>query len=170
MEFIFIRGICLPKANEEFEGNSTVTGWGRTSEGEGRSETLQAAEIPLMTDQVCRKYYGRKIADTMVCAGYEEGGRDSCQGDYGGPLTKAFENRYILVGVVSWGYGCARPGNPGVYTQVSKYVPCIRSVVAPAPKPTSQSPLSALLPLFGQTGGTQKVQDDGKSNRRHECQ
>lgn len=51
----------------------------------------------------------------MVCAGYENGGFDSCQGDSGGPLV----SDGVLVGVVSWGKGCAEPGFPGVYAKVS---------------------------------------------------
>ena len=61
----------------------------------------------------------------MVCAGYPSGGSDTCQGDSGGPLVvqkSPTDDSAIVYGVVSWGIGCARPGYPGVYTRVTKYV------------------------------------------------
>ena len=59
---------------------------------------------------------------TMICAGdLSNGGIDSCQGDSGGPLFVDCEDRKtVLVGVVSWGYGCADQGYPGVYANVSE--------------------------------------------------
>ena len=60
----------------------------------------------------------------MICAGYQHGKHDSCQGDSGGPLVA----RNKLVGVVSWGIGCAEDGFPGVYARVSSVRDWIKSV------------------------------------------
>ena len=55
----------------------------------------------------------------MVCAGDNNGGEDSCQGDSGGPLIMTnSDGEYELIGIVSWGYGCAEPGYPGVYSRI----------------------------------------------------
>ena len=61
----------------------------------------------------------------MICAGIGE--KDSCQGDSGGPLVDV--NRY-LVGIVSWGEGCARDGYPGVYTEVAHFVEWIKETLS----------------------------------------
>ena len=97
---------------------ATVLGWGSTSEGGTPSRTLRQASPPITTDQQCSDAYnGQYDPEAMVCAGLPEGGVDSCQGDSGGPLV--VDDR--LIGIVSWGNGCARPGQPGVYTRVASY-------------------------------------------------
>ena len=52
---------------------------------------------------------------------YGTGGKDACQGDSGGPVTIGFNDSSVgeLVGATSWGYGCAYPMYPGVYTDVA---------------------------------------------------
>ena len=64
------------------------------------------------------------------CAGNMNGGQDSCQGDSGGPVICIDHlNQPIMYGVVSWGYGCAASGYPGIYGKVSAVVDWIENVV-----------------------------------------
>lgn len=75
--------------------------------------------MPIVPKARCEQVYG-SLTQNMFCAGFlVEGGKDSCQGDSGGPLVQVLNGKKTLVGIISWGYGCAKPGNPGVYAQVS---------------------------------------------------
>lgn len=96
---------------------ATVFGWGRTDERGTASDELRSAQVPLQTDETCSDVYRDYIPDEMVCAGYPEGGVDACQGDSGGPLVTGGK----LIGIVSFGEGCARPNRPGVYTEVAAF-------------------------------------------------
>ena len=55
----------------------------------------------------------------MMCAGHEKGGKDACQGDSGGPLMTKRKGQWFLIGLVSAGYSCAKPGQPGIYHKIS---------------------------------------------------
>ncbi|WP_333753504.1 S1 family peptidase [Streptomyces sp. IBSBF 2394] len=97
-----------------------VYGWGDTSGAGDYANGLHATRVRVLPDASCERAYpgsddGRYLPSTMLCAGEEAGGRDACQGDSGGPLV----GRGRLIGLVSWGSGCGRPGSPGVYTRVS---------------------------------------------------
>lgn len=93
-------------------------------------ELLRATIVPITNQKYCNKQYGGGITPRMICAGYKEGGRDSCQGDSGGPLIMIGENntKPRLVGVVSFGNGCADPKYPGVYGRVTAARKWINSV------------------------------------------
>ncbi|MEJ1197616.1 MULTISPECIES: S1 family peptidase [unclassified Streptomyces] len=102
------------------ETGALVYGWGDTSGAGDYANGLRAARVRVLPDALCERAYpgsddGRYLADNMLCAGENVGGRDACQGDSGGPLVA--QGR--LIGLVSWGSGCGRPGSPGVYTRVS---------------------------------------------------
>ncbi|KAF3840097.1 hypothetical protein F7725_018814 [Dissostichus mawsoni] len=107
----------------------TVTGWGNIDYYGIQADILQEANIPIISDAVCNgpDYYDNQITTSMFCAGYEKGGTDACQGDSGGPLVAedcfSKSRRYRLMGVVSWGIGCALAKKPGVYTRVSRFLP-----------------------------------------------
>merc|ERR1719500_1476296 len=121
-----IDSISLPYDGEEYSAGTmcTVSGWGTPGSGGSLASTLMKVDVPVVSDDDCRDSYGQSdIADSMVCAGLDAGGKDSCQGDSGGPFMCGFG----LDGVVSWGYGCAQPGYPGVYTQTSYFVDWLNS-------------------------------------------
>lgn len=119
----FVQPIALPKAGHAASGSCVVSGWGTTTEGGSSPDILMKVSVPIVSDDACRDAYGQNdIRDSMLCAGVSEGGKDSCQGDSGGPLACSDTGSTYLAGVVSWGYGCARPSYPGVYTEVSYFV------------------------------------------------
>ncbi|XP_074848987.1 coagulation factor XI-like isoform X1 [Carettochelys insculpta] len=116
--------ICLPskeKSNTMYT-NCWVTGWGYRKEQDEVQDTLQKVTVPLVSNEECQaRYQQDRINDKMLCAGYREGGKDACQGDSGGPLSCKHEEIWYVVGIISWGEGCARPEQPGVYTKVAEY-------------------------------------------------
>jgi trypsin len=71
--------------------------------------------VPVVARATCQSDYSSETITTrMFCAGLDAGGKDSCNGDSGGPIINTSSK--VLLGAVSWGYGCADAGYPGVYT------------------------------------------------------
>ena len=109
---------------------STAIGWGSTvgfSSGEDVNpiypDILNEVSLPLLSTTTCGAAIPN-FTDNMVCAGdISNGGIDSCQGDSGGPLVveSIEQNETQQIGIVSFGFGCAAPNNPGAYTKVSNY-------------------------------------------------
>jgi trypsin len=113
----------LPEAGfDPAEGSlATTAGWGDLEAGAGAgSPTLQKVEVPIVGREACQEQYAQyTITDTMICAAEAEGGQDSCQGDSGGPIV---DEAGTLIGIVSWGIGCAEQGHPGVYSNVGALI------------------------------------------------
>jgi len=107
-----------------------VAGWGDTNidpDIQEVSPVLMDVLVPIVDYDTCNEAYFSSLTDNMICAGYMSGVYDSCQGDSGGPLTIEQNGSVIQMGIVSWGYNCAEPGYPGVYTKVQNYIPWIES-------------------------------------------
>uniref|UniRef100_A0A1A9WKF8 trypsin n=1 Tax=Glossina brevipalpis TaxID=37001 RepID=A0A1A9WKF8_9MUSC len=121
--------IKIPDSTYNFTIGSKcyVSGWGSTQNSSESSQWLRLTAVPIFDQKECSKQYKRfgGVTDRMICAGYSKGGKDACQGDSGGPLVSADG---FLVGVVSWGYGCAKPNYPGVYSRVTAARDWIREV------------------------------------------
>ncbi|KAL0123125.1 hypothetical protein PUN28_007632 [Cardiocondyla obscurior] len=131
-----IAPICLPEKNEDFLGQyGWAAGWGALQAGSRlRPKTLQAVDVPVIDNRLCERWHRSNginvvIYDEMMCAGYRSGGKDSCQGDSGGPLMLEKTGRWYLIGIVSAGYSCAQPGQPGIYHRVAKTVDWITYVI-----------------------------------------
>ncbi|KAH8356828.1 hypothetical protein KR200_010389, partial [Drosophila serrata] len=111
--------VGLPEQDADIADGTPVlvSGWGNTQSAQESTAVLRAVTVPKVSQSQCTEAYGSfgSITDRMICAGLPEGGKDACQGDSGGPLAADG----ILWGVVSWGYGCARPSYPGVYSRVA---------------------------------------------------
>jgi secreted trypsin-like serine protease len=104
-------------------GVFTVAGWGAASEGGAQQRYLLKAQTPFIDDVQCGSAYTELVPAEEICSGdWDNGGIDTCQGDSGGPMFRRDgAGEWIQVGIVSWGYGCARPLNPGVYAQTSYF-------------------------------------------------
>uniref|UniRef100_A0A7N4V415 Kallikrein related peptidase 15 n=1 Tax=Sarcophilus harrisii TaxID=9305 RepID=A0A7N4V415_SARHA len=119
-----IRPVALPTRCPRQGEQCVVSGW--VGIQLFLPNTLHCANISILPTTSCNTDYRGQVTDTMVCAGVEGGGTDSCEGDSGGPLVCGG----ALQGIVSWGdVPCDTTTKPGVYTKVCKYLGWIRDVM-----------------------------------------
>ena len=123
---------------------ATITGWGTTSSGGSLASVLQMVTAPIVSNSVAcgisfdsngnhGEYSCASLDSSMICAGdLINGGEDACQGDSGGPLAvRSYDNsRWLLIGVTSWGNGCADANYPGVWSKVSHVLDWIYTYVS----------------------------------------
>ncbi|NWI66879.1 ACRO protein, partial [Todus mexicanus] len=106
--------------------NCYVSGWGATTARSGSPrKILREAKVQLINIHLCNSstWYRGTIHSHNLCAGYPQGGIDTCQGDSGGPLVcqDNHADYFWLVGVTSWGNGCARARYPGIYISTQHF-------------------------------------------------
>lgn len=131
-----VRAACLPPTHlPTYEGAlGTAYGWGvLQEEDEYLPDIAQEVTMPILGPDCDGKTFGDvTFTSYMLCAGLEKGGKDTCLGDSGGPFTVIDDKRHVLVGITSFGVGCAKPGYPGVYSRVTSYLSWILSKVKDA--------------------------------------
>ncbi|XP_038046866.1 complement C2-like [Patiria miniata] len=157
-----VRPVCMPQPTMQDStiyaqrGDAFVTGWGSNQtcniDSECRrhdsSKYLKQLAVPMRTNKECRESlklnYTKKYSefnykhDLAFCAGYEEGNQDACKGDSGGPVMRQMtvadgSKRWVQIGIVSWGEGCAQKGRYGIYTRLSAYKDWVQDHIGSAP-------------------------------------
>ena len=122
--------VCLPVAIRDGPylqpgSKAWVSGWGEIREERGLSYCLRKGRTKIVDQDRCRAQHARHsyiVSKDQMCALDENG---PCTGDSGGPLivkNQQYENRFVLVGLVSWGIGCGSNETYGVYSNVSHFV------------------------------------------------
>jgi len=124
------------KATGELVGlMGSVIGWGATDISDPSTPLyprwLHEVDVPIISLEVCNApiSYGNVLLTNQLCAGYAEGGKDSCIGDSGGPLVVNLNGEAQLAGIVSFGYGCAEPNYYGIYTNVPYFISWVNQYV-----------------------------------------
>ncbi|XP_065784025.1 vitamin K-dependent protein C isoform X3 [Muntiacus reevesi] len=140
--------ICLPDSGlserklTQVGQETVVTGWGYRDEvKKNRSSVLNFIKVPVVPYNACVHAMENKISENMLCAGILGDSRDACDGDSGGPMVAFFRGTWFLVGLVSWGEGCGRLYNYGVYTKVSRYLDWIYGHIK-----AEEAPLESQVP------------------------
>ncbi|KAI1235893.1 hypothetical protein IHE44_0001984 [Lamprotornis superbus] len=143
----YVMPVCLPQFEHELEGPhpntlGLVAGWGISNPNitvdeiissgmRTLSDILQYVKLPVVLHAECKTSYESRsgnysVTENMFCAGYYEGGKDTCLGDSGGAfvIQDPATRRWVAQGLVSWGgpEECGSKQVYGVYTKVSNYV------------------------------------------------
>jgi len=127
-----------------------AAGWGKTNADECSGpdctypSRFNEVSVPIMSDATCGNTgAGGSLlfhSGTMLCAGILDtdgvagaqntNGKDTCQGDSGGPLVVGEGTGRRLVGITSWGFGCAGD-TYGFYSRLASlriWLDCQRSL------------------------------------------
>ncbi|RZC38257.1 Trypsin domain containing protein [Asbolus verrucosus] len=127
-----VRLICLMSPGEAIvENRCMASGWGKNAHNNGKySPILKKVQLPIISRSLCLEALRStrlgpryNLHESFICAGGRIG-QDSCKGDGGSPLICPLleeSDRFVQIGIVSWGIGCGIDGIPGVYVNVPLY-------------------------------------------------
>jgi secreted trypsin-like serine protease len=136
-----------------------VMGWGATDTGGFiYPDRLQEVDLPLVDFAVANAAYDGRLTANMIAAGPGDGSADTCFGDSGGPLL-VFDpalQRWLLIGVVSFGQGCADVGSYGIYARILQFRRFILDHLSPG--------FSAWETSSGTSGRSRDPDGDGRTN------
>ncbi len=151
-----VRGSIIPNYNLSFLAPGepvVIVGWGAKNITNGEASNypsrLNQAVVPIVSREACNapNAYNGTITNKQICAGFIDGGRDSCTGDSGGPLLLEQNGIYRQIGIISYGESCGKPNKYGVYTflplyadWIFKYVPL--PIAANPEAPSVNSPIA----------------------------
>ncbi|XP_018431933.1 PREDICTED: ovochymase-1 [Nanorana parkeri] len=170
-----VQPICLPQLGEKVDiGTLCVSsGWGRVGENVELSDVLQVVTLPILDTKICGSVLDSMglpaLRDSMLCAGFPDGGKDACQGDSGGPLVcQRRSGTWFLAGTTSWGVGCGRVwgksatssealGSPAIFARISAVLDFLRNS-------TADSGCSSEPQMIVDTNGVIKYPLDATSN------
>ena len=142
-----VASASLPEPDFKLNPGShlTVTGFGRRHPDHlQNSDHLLKAEVDVFPTEQCYETYPGTFK--KFCAGKVRGGVDSCQGDSGGPIgIDRGDKNYTVVGIVSYGIGCAWAGFPGVYTEVRYFLDFIEKVRNGKIVPVAKAPSNTFM-------------------------
>ncbi|KAK2844745.1 hypothetical protein Q5P01_011404 [Channa striata] len=135
-----IMPICLPAEDATYHTGTMglVSGFDvkRIDGTRALKNKLQYVQLPVVNQETCSnsimlmtKRNNLRLTKNMFCAGFPEGGKDSCGGDGGGPFALHDNGQFWAAGIVSWGFDCGKQGAYGVYTKVSNYLSWITKTI-----------------------------------------
>ncbi|MCP5175388.1 MAG: trypsin-like serine protease, partial [Moraxellaceae bacterium] len=92
----------------------------------------------------------QQITLSMMCANAIDAqtSSDTCEGDSGSGLI-IYNNFFepVLLGITSWGNGCAQQGYAGVYTRLAMFDDWLKSIIYPEPIPKeTEKPIVVEVP------------------------
>ncbi|KAG8201921.1 hypothetical protein JTE90_027398 [Oedothorax gibbosus] len=128
---------CLPTPGQVYDKKCWVSGWGKDLFGPqgAYQNVLKEVDVPVVSRALCNAELRSTnlgpnfvLHNGFLCAG-GEAGKDACTGDGGSPLVCQSGGQWYVVGLVSWGIGCGKPGIPGVYVNVLYYADWIGSII-----------------------------------------
>ncbi|XP_063991958.1 chymotrypsin-2-like [Diachasmimorpha longicaudata] len=112
----------IPSPTSDFEQvdyPAVISGWGSTRLGSTLPDKLQELDLVIIDQDKCKAVHSM-VTHGHICT-FTKVGEGACHGDSGGPLT----SDGVLVGLVSFGYPCAR-GFPDVFTRVWTFMDWVK--------------------------------------------